>query len=74
MKNPIVEPGTMLYHPHRKSLGWIVGEKQLGKTLASNGYTMYRVEWANSLKIDNLTKANVDAYHQYYLDLVKQNG
>ena len=69
MNKYVVEVGTMLYHPTRKSLGWIVGERQLGKTLASNGYTMYRVEWANSLKIDNLTKDEVNSYHQKYLDL-----
>ena len=69
MNKYVVEVGTMLYHPTRKSLGWIVGERQLGKTLASNGYTMYRVEWANSLKIDNLTKDEVNSYHQFYLDL-----
>ena len=69
MNKYVVEVGTMLYHPHRKSLGWIVGERQLGKTLASNGYTMYRVEWASSLKIDNLTKDEVNSYHQKYLDL-----
>lgn len=63
----VVEVGMMLYHPHRKSLGWIVDQKEVTNIIG--WYTNYVVQWANSSRLDNLTINNVNSYHQFYLDL-----
>lgn len=72
MNKYVVEVGMMLYHPHRKSLGWIVDQKEVTNIIG--WYTNYVVQWANSSRLDNLTINNVNSYHQFYLDLEKQNG
>ena len=67
MNKYVVEVGMMLYHPHRKSLGWIVDQKEVTNIIG--WYTNYVVQWANSSRLDNLTINNVNSYHQFYLDL-----
>lgn len=72
MKNLIVEPGMMLYNPHRNSLGWVVDQKEVTNIIG--WYMNYVVQWANDPRLDNLTINNINSYHQSYLDLEKQHG
>ena len=70
MKKMVVEPGTMLYHPFRNSIGWVL-EIQTIKTMIGE-YANYRVEWAGGSWLDNLTTGQVHVYAEKYLEL--QNG
>ena len=67
MESDKILPGTMLYHPHRNSLGWVV-EVQTIKTMIGT-YENYRVEWVNGSWLDNLTTGQVHVYAEKYLQL-----
>lgn len=69
MENDNIYPGMMVYSHNRQDVGWIVGEYRVGKSLVSNGYTLYRVEWAKPCNRDYLSIQEVFSYHRNFLDL-----
>jgi len=58
----VYEIGTMLYHPYRNMLGWVV---ELNKRFLDNGYKIsYTVEWADGKR--NSTFYLTDWYKAFH--------